>query len=181
MQIINGYSSADDDISKIFKFRLYHLNHPRLADWRRSRHGHQYQFDVVEQYTIEHCKSTLVAVDCAGWIYNSVGIDTQCIESDLISLLYYSDCHIESDLFVHRPTYTNPGVVLFRFPWFLKYSKLDDFINFLELWTESTLLLNFYSRYIQHNYLKYNLLDIVREKTQLNIEAINNDFWKITK
>ena len=80
MQIINGYSSADDDISKIFKFRLYHLNHPRLANWRRSRHGHQYQLDVVEQYTIEHCKSTLVAVDCAGWIYNSVGIDTQCIE-----------------------------------------------------------------------------------------------------
>ena len=181
MQIINGYQSANDNLSKVFKFRLYHLNHPRLADWRRCRHGHSYQLDSVEKYTIDICNSKLVAVDCAGWIYKSFGVTVQCLESDPISLKYHKSCYIEPDLFTHRPTYTNDGVVLFRFPWFLKYAKLPEFVNFLEIWTESTVLLNFYPRFVQHNYLKYNLLDLVRDQTQLTIEAVDTDFWRITR
>ena len=179
MQIINGYQSANNNLSEIFKFRLYHLNHPRLAAWRKCRYGHGYQLDNVEIYTINNCNSKLVAVDCAGWIYKSYGVTVQCLESDPISLHYYKNCYIEPDLFTHRPTYTESGVVLFRFPWFLKYAKLPEFVNFLETWTESTMLLNFYSRHIQHNYLKYNLLDLVRAQTQLTVEEIEKDFWRI--
>lgn len=181
MQIINGYQSANNDLSQIFKFRLYHLNHPRLTDWRKCRHGHNYQLDSVETYTINNCNSKLVAVDCAGWMYKSFGVTVQCLESDPISLRYHKSCYIEPDLFTHRPTYTESGVVLFRFPWFLKYVKLPEFINFLELWTESSMLLNFYPRFIQHNYLKYNLVDLVRSQTQLSVEEIDTDFWRITR
>jgi len=182
MQIIQGYPSAGTNINEIFKFRLYHLNHPRLKQWRKCRHHNNvYVPDTVEQYVLDHCFTQLIAVDCAGWIFKQYRLQVQCFESDPISLLYHRDCHIEPDLFTHRPTYTKSGIVLARFPWFLKYSKLEEFVNFIELWTESTLLLNFYSQFVQHNYLKYDLVDLVRNQTSLKIEVIKKDFWRITR
>ena len=182
MQIITGYLSNNNQISQMFEFRLYHLNRPRLREWRKSRFNNNFQLDQVDQTVLNLLPNhRLVAVDCAGWYFQKFGVDVQCIESSPISKLYFKDCVVEPDLFVHKPSYINHDPILFRHPWFLKYTRIENFINFLELWSGSTLILNFYSRYIQHNYLKYDLIDLVSSRTFLNIKVIAPDLWIIKK
>lgn len=166
----------------MFEFKLYHLNRPRLKEWRKSRFSNKFSPDPVDQLTLNLLPNNrLVALDCAGWYFQDFGVQVQCIESSPISKLYFNDCFIEPDLFVHKPTYTNSDLILVRHPWFLKYAKLEEFINFLNLWCSSTLILNFYSRYIQYNHLKYKLPELVASKTLLNIEVISPDVWIIRK
>jgi hypothetical protein len=181
MQIITGYS-VDHSLSNIFKFRLFHLNHPRLKYWRSCQHNKIYHPDAVEQLVIDTVPSKqLVTVDCAGWTMSEFDFKVQCFESDPIACYYYPKCHVEPDLFTHRPTYTQECAVLVRYPWFLKYSKIPDLVNFLELWTTSSMILNFYEQFVQHNYLKYQLIDLVQECTALNIQKITTDLWLIEK
>jgi hypothetical protein len=182
MQIITGYLSNNNQISQMFEFRLYHLNRPRLREWRSSRFNNDFYPDQVDQTALDLLPNNqIVAVDCAGWYFQKFGVDVQCIESSPISKLYFKDCVVEPDLFVHKPTYINSAPILFRYPWFLKYANLENFINFLDIWCSSVLILNFYSKYIQHNYLKYNLLDLVSSRTSLTINVISPELWIIKK
>lgn len=181
MNIINGYST-DNQLSQIFKFRLFHLNHPRLKQWRTTRHGRTYHLDRAEQLAVDHAQNNkLVAIDCGGWSLLPFGVDVQCFESDPIARHYYSQCHVEPDLFTHRPTYTQNHTVLTKHPWFLKYSTLDNFVNFIELWTQHKMILNFYERFVQHNHLKYQLVDLVRNATDLDVQVIDQDLWVVTR
>ena len=181
MQIINGYST-DHSLENIFQFRLFHMNHPRIKSWRASRHTNNYEPDQVEQFVIDTVPSKeLVAVDCAGWTLEKFGFEVQCFESNPLALKYYSTCYIEPDLFTHRPTYANPHCVFSRVPWYLKYSTTADLVNYLEIWCQQTMILNFYERYVQHNYLKYDLLNIVQTLTDLQIQRIYPDVWHIQR
>lgn len=179
MQVISGYNQIDHQTkSQKFLFRLFHLNHPNLLSWRKSRFGTPYVYDSVEQYIINH-EHQIVAVDCAGWTFESAGITVQCLESDSVAQRYHAQCSIEPDLFTHRPTYVNSWPVLFRYPWYLKYAKFDDFINFLHVWQQQKIYINFDERMIQHNYLKYSLVDLVRANTLFDIQVIDKNFWVI--
>jgi hypothetical protein len=181
MQIIDGYSSAVTR-SFSFEFRLYHLNRPRVLEWRKARHHNNFKLDTVDQLVIDHLPNRrLVSVDAAGWYFNDFGIKTQCLESSEISKLYYPDCQIEFDLLTHKPTYTNSDPIFFKFPWFLKYISVADLVKFLDLWCESILILNFSTRHIQHNYLKYRLVDLVSDLTTFYITEINQNLWIIKK
>lgn len=181
MEIINGYST-EHNLSQIFKFRLFHHDHPGLKQWRATRHGTPYCLDETEQLAIKYATNNqLISIDCVGWALSNFGLDVQCFESNPIALHYNPGCHIEPDLFTHRPTYARDCTVLTRYPWFLKYSTLPEFINFLELWTRSTMILNFYERFIQHNYLKHKLIDLVRDATDIHIQEISKNLWVLTR
>jgi hypothetical protein len=181
MQVINGYDSVAWQRSFMLDFRLFHLDRPRVSAWRKQRYGHEFLPDSVDHFVIDFCKAKrLVAVDCGGWYFENFGFDVQCFESIDLSKLYYKNCHVEYDLSTHKPTYVNPDPVLLRHPWFLKYATVDQLVSFLELWCMQPLILNFDTKFLQYNYLKFRLADLVQERTALNIQQVSSKLWLIT-
>lgn len=177
MQVIDGYRGSNNR-SKMFDFRLYHIARPKILDWRKGR----LILDSVDNHTIRLLPNNrLVAVDCAGWYFKDFGVNVQCIEGNIISKYYCKECSIEHDLSTHKPTYVNDDPILFRHPWFIRYATVDFLVNFLELWCSTILILNFSTRLIQYNHLKFKLIDVVSQKTDLQITEIEKDLWLIKK
>lgn len=181
MQIVKSYSSQSSNIRLIQQLRLYHLSRPGLQQWRKIRHGHSYQLDLVDRWIIDQKWKNLIAVDFAGWYFNNYGINTVCLESNSLSIHYWPACWVEPDIITHRPDYL-PGdtPVVFKYPWFLKYATQDQFLQFLNTWVQGITLINFDPRFVQHNHLKYNLLDLVRPHTSFSIHEINSKLWMVT-
>lgn len=182
MQIISGYEQ-NNQIKFRQRLRLYHLSRPAVKKWRIAQRTGIFNLDSVDHWVISNLHSKkLCAVDCAGWYFQNYNIDVECIESDDIAKIYNSHCHLEYDVLIHRPTYVDvDSVVLFKNPWFLRYCKFDDFINFLNIWTRTTMVLEFNSVYIQHNHLKFKLLDLVTQQTSLTVTPVNRSLWIINK
>lgn len=182
MQIVSGYSINHGQIRLIQQFRLYHLSRPAVEKWRKVRRGIPYQPDVVDQWILNNLKDNkLVAVDCAGWYFQEFDIKTTCLESESLSKKYFPECYVEPDILTHRPTYIPDNeMVVFKFPWFLKYVTVDQFVNFLTTWVKSTTVLNFDPIFIQHNHLKFTLEILVKDRVNLNIQTINPELWIIT-
>lgn len=182
MQIITGYNKSYA-IRKLQQFRLYHLSRPAIKKYRSTRHNHPFIPDCVDKYIIDNYSGNrITAIDCAGWYLKYFNIDVTCLESDAIAQLYYPECHIEFDILIHRPTYiSHDDPVLLKNPWFLKYAQFDVFIHFLNIWTMSTVVLNFEPRYIKHNHLKFNLIDLAKEHTDLKIVEQSKNLWIIQR
>lgn len=182
MQVISGYDRSYS-IRFVQRLRLYHLTRPSVKKWRDCRHGKKYETDTFDRWVLDSLKpKKLTAVDCAGWYFNDLGIPTHCIESDEIAKYYHVDCNIEPDLFTHRPTYIDSdSQILFKNPWFLRYARLEDFQFFLDVWATSDIVLNFDPKYVQHNHLKYRLIDIVNPTKNLDIQEIDKNLWLLQK
>lgn len=182
MQIVSGYNTDHGQIRLIQQFRLYHLSRPAVEKWRKIRYGIPYRLDPADQWILDNVKDAkLVAVDCAGWYFQEFNIKTTCLESELLSKKYFPECYVEPDILTHRPTYIpNDQMVVFKFPWFLKYITVDQFVDFLNLWVKSTTVLNFDTIFIQHNHLKFTLESLVRNRVDLNIEVVDPQLWIIT-
>lgn len=179
MQVVSGYAN-EGHRSNIFNFRLYHLSRPRVRDWRRTRHGGVYLLDTVDRLVM-NMTDKIVAVDWAGWCLEPFNISTQCLESSDISKYYWPQCFVEPDLLVHRPTYTNNDLVVVKKPSFLRYATLDTLVNFLELWCTTHMVISLERRHIQHNHLKFKLLDLVKDKTDLTIQEESIDTWVVSR
>ena len=181
MQIVPGYSTDFGSIRLIQQFRLYHLSRPAIKKWRAVRHGIPYCVDTADQWVLDNLQNNkLIAVDCAGWYFKEFNIDTTCLESDPLSKQYFPDCYVEPDILTHRPTYIPDNqMIVFKYPWFLKYATLDQFINFLTTWVNSITVLNFNPMFIQHNHLKFSLENLVRDRVNLKIQIINARLWII--
>ena len=180
MQIINSYTQAGN-ITAGQRLRLFHIDRPKVLAWRHTRRGAVYQLDSVDRCILDNINSkSITAVDFAGWYLEQFGLKTVCLESNDIAKLYWPKCHIEPDIMTWRPTYISTvDPVVFRSPWFLRYATLDQFIAFLETWVRSVTILNFEPNMIQHNYLKFKLLDLVRPRMTFEIEEISDSTWKI--
>ena len=180
MQIVDSYSGKLGNIRSIQQLRLYHLSRPALRQWRKTRHGHIYQLDSVDQWIINQEWKNLIAVDFAGWYFKDFGLDVVCLESDRLSKHYWPNSWIEPDIMTHRPDYLPDRTpVIFKYPWFLKYTTQDQFIKFLNIWVQGITLINFDPVFVQHNHLKYNLLDLIQLRTVFKIQEINSKLWMI--
>jgi len=181
MQVIKSYLDYTD-IRLVQRLRLYHLSRPNLRQWRKTRYGSKYTIDHVDQWVLNNLAGQkIVMVDCAGWYLEQFNMRTTCLESDPIAQCYWPACYIEPDLFTHRPTYVSAqDPVVFKNSWFLKYATVDEFLQFLTVWVKSTTVINFNPMFIQHNHLKYNLIDIVRPLVPFEISTVNKNFWVIT-
>lgn len=162
--------------------RLYYLDRPKVLLWRQARHRRSLAlFDSLDDMIIEYAKKTtgkITAVDFGGWYLERAGIEITCVESNDISKWYHERCMIEYDLKTWRPTYlSHTDLVVFRYPWFLKYATLQELVDFFDIWVTSPLLIEFHSRYIQHNHLKYDLLDLVKSQSKLQITLWSPSAW----
>jgi hypothetical protein len=182
MQIVSGYNTDFGPIRLIQQFRLYHLSRPSVKKWRATRRGVPYQLDAADQWVLDNLQDKrLVAVDCAGWYFEKFNIRTTCLESELISKQYFPDCYVEPDILTHRPTYIPDNeMVVFKYPWFLKYATLDQFVDFLTTWVKSKTVLNFNPIFIQHNHLKFSLVSLVTHRVNLDIQQINEQLWIVS-
>jgi hypothetical protein len=180
MQIIDSYSRAGE-ITTGQRLRLFHIGRPQIHAWRQTRHGHEYPLDSVDRWILNNIGFIdITAVDFAGWYLEQFGLKTMCLESSDIAKLYWPKCHVEPDIMSWRPTYVSKvNPVIFKNPWFLRYATVDQFVAFLETWVQSTTIISFEPKMIQHNYLKFKLLDLVRPLITFEIEEIDNNFWKI--
>ena len=181
MQVITAYSNQSQ-IRFIQQLRLYHLSRPNLKQWRQTRHGKLYSLDSTDYWILTNLTDkNLVLVDCAGWYFEQFDITTFCLESDNIAKHYWPACHVEPDIFTHRPTYI-PELypVVFKFPWFLKYATVKQIVIFLNTWVRSTTIINFQPMFVQHNHLKYRLIDIVRPLVKFDIQVINHQLWVVS-
>jgi hypothetical protein len=177
MQVISGYLDVTTR-STMLEFRLYHLNRPAVKAWRKKC----YQLDDADNLVIRLAKNQqVVAIDCAGWYLDQFGMNVQCVESSDISKLYFSNCAVEPDLMTHRPTYIHDAIVLFKFPYFLRYCTVAELVDFLELWCKDIMVLNFNPTFIKHNRLKYKAVDLVKKSTNLRITEVNKNLWLIKK
>lgn len=158
------------------------MSRPALRQWRASRHRRTYMPDTTDQIVIDLKPADLVAVDCAGWYFNDFGINTVSIESNDLAKLYYPNCYVEYDVLTHRPTYIDQNaLVLLKHPWFLRYATIEQLIDFLNIWTQHCVILNFNPRLIQHNHLKYSLKDIVQVQLDLTIQELSPEIWSIAR
>jgi hypothetical protein len=181
MQVVTSYLDQGP-VRLIQQLRLYHLSRPNLKRWRQIRHGKTYSLDGTDRWILNNLTDkNLVLVDCAGWYFEQFGITTTCLESDEIAKHYWPACYVEPDIFTHRPTYiSTEHPVVFKYSWFLKYATVDQFVNFLHIWVKSTTIINFDPMFIQHNHLKYSLIDIIKPMTKFNIQVINNRLWVVS-
>ena len=180
MQIIKSYSTSGK-VSRKQLFKLFHLARPSVLQWRQTRFGSHYEFDDIDIWIKDniHTKNITV-VDFAGWYLEELGFCTTCIESDPIAKIYWDRCFIEPSLIANRPDYISKSdPVIIRHPTSLRYTTLSEFVNFLKLWVKSLTILNFNPRMIQFNYLKFELIDLVKQETDLKINVIQNNLWKI--
>jgi hypothetical protein len=180
MQVVKSYVNQGS-IRFIQQLRLYHLSRQHLKQWRQTRHGKLYRLDSTDKWILNNLSDTsLVLVDCAGWYFEQFGITTTCLESDSIAKCYWPSCYVEPDIFTHRPTYiTSQHPVVFKYPWFLKYATVDQFVAFLNTWVKSTTVINFQPMFVQHNHLKYNLIDIIKPLVKFDIQVITNELWVV--
>ena len=181
MQIIKSYSDQGS-VRFIQRLRLYHLSRPNLKRWRQTRHNKPYQLDSTDKWILNNLdNSSLILVDCAGWYFEQFGITTTCLESDLVAKSYWPACCVEPDIFTHRPTYIDDQqTVVFKYPWFLKYATVDQFVAFLNIWVKSKTVINFQPILIQHNHLKHTLIDIVKPMVNFKIQIINQYLWVVS-
>lgn len=182
MQVISSYKDNVGDVRLVQQFRLYNFENPWIKQWRRARRTGNLPFDLYDRCVLDNLDNrTLVTVDSAGYYFKHANVDVVCIESSFIGGCYCQDCYIEPDILSHRPSYVESNnVVFFKFPWFLKYATLDDFTNFLTTWAKSTMIVAFNPVLIQHNHLKFDLLELVTQQTSLNIQRKQKDLWIIT-
>lgn len=179
MQIIQGYNNFP--LPNKLKLRLFYIDHPNLKKWRLSRKTKTYKLDRADKIVLSLCDSNLVSVGGAGWYFEDFGVNTQCFENNDLAKIFYPKCFIEYDLNVHRPTYTNDYLVYAKFPNFLKYNTLNEFVFFINIWCKKTMVLNFYHKHLQYNYLKYDLKDLVQPMLKFNINEITPGLWIIRK
>ena len=181
MQVVSSYLEHSD-VRLIQQLRLYHTSRPHLRNWRQTRHGKSYQIDNTDKWILYNIPDkNLTMVDCAGWYFEQFGKTTTCLESDKIAKCYWPACYVEPDIFTHRPTYiSDHNPVVFKFSWFLKYATVDQFVAFLNTWVKSTTVINFYPICIQHNHLKYSLIELIKPMVPLNIQVIHNHLWVVT-
>jgi hypothetical protein len=164
--------------------RLYYLDRPKVRLWRQRRHQKSLPlFDSLDNMIIDYAKQTtgkITAIDFGGWYLQQEGIGVTCVESNDISKWHYNQCMIEYDLKTWRPTYVSQtDLVVFKYPWFLKYALLEELIVFFSIWITSPVLIEFQPRYIQHNHLKYNLLDLVKSQRNYEITLWSPLAWFI--
>jgi len=179
MQVIQAYPAQ---ITLRHRMRLYYLDRPKVQLWRQQRHGRSVKlFDKLDHMIIDYAKQStgkITAVDFGGWYLDQTGISVSCLESNDISKYHHNACMIEYDLKTWRPTYVSQSdLVIFRHPWFLKYATLQELIDFFSVWVISPVLIEFQPRYIQHNHLKYDLLDLVRAHSQSPITPWSPSVW----
>lgn len=176
MSIIENYHTLP--ISKLQDIRLYMQGRPLSLLLRKKNKNIPYTIPYYVSLIDRELSGDYISLDCAGWYFENPNRKCTAIEISKESLRYRDNIIFEYDYNVWRPTYLTGVPVLAYFSTYFKYSNLEDFINFCNIWGQQhcKLIIGLDPSKIKFNYLKYNLLDQLEGKLNFNhsIQTIDN-------
>ena len=164
--MINSYN--DLEISYLQELRLYSQARPLLALYRKKRKCLPY-YESDDVRAIDKLLLTdYVAIDCCGWYFANSERSCTAIELHEISKKIYPSSLFEYDYLTWHPTYLSNATVLAYYSSYFKYCTLDDFVTFCNAWgsKHKKLIIGLDPTRVKFNYLKYNLLNILRERLE---------------
>jgi hypothetical protein len=163
MQIIDSHNDLNH--SKIYQLRLFYLQRPLLSYRKRP------ESSPIWKDILDFSKDKEVCfIDSAGWIFP---IKSCIVESNFWSRKWDRSAKIFD---YTKKSSEHPRVIAYA-PALLRYCTLDTFNRFLDLWVSNELLLYFDKRLIQHNYLKFNLRDLINN----DYDIIENDVGDLSR
>jgi hypothetical protein len=164
MKIIEDYNQLS--ISSLQSMRLYLQGRPLLSHWSRKRRGILINKTPIIDIIDQEIFSDFVAIDCAGWYFANHQRKCTAIELHDLSLQFWNNVHYEYDYLTWHPTYLPNITVLAYYSSYFKYCDLDDFLTFCNIWSEkhSKIIIGLDPTKIKFNYLKWELLDLVRDQ-----------------
>jgi hypothetical protein len=167
MKIIENYQVLP--IGKLQNLRLYIQGRPLSMLLRKEKKNIPYEIPDYVKLIDNELTGNYISLDCSGWYFENSIRKCTAIEISQESLRYRNDIIFEYDYDVWRPTYLNSDPVLAYFSTYFKYSSLDNFIQFCNIWgvLHSKLIIGLDPSKIKFNYLKYNLLDELSIKLEL--------------
>lgn len=168
MQIIDDYSNQN--ISKLHKIRLFYIRRPLLKYRRNLNHP---DINTVKKDLI----SDTCILDSGGWIFDG---SYHIVESNFIAKKYCKKAIILD----YRKHSMNFDMVFAYNPALLRYVDVQTLENFILKWTNKKMILYLDKRTIFHNYLKYDLRNLLSLEGIIIDETKVDSFlyrWEITK
>lgn len=170
-------------INQLQQSRLYYQARPLLQLWHAARRKKKVDIPVDVDLIDQELDQDYIAVDCAGWYFASSSRKCTSIELHAHSAKYWQDIHFEYDYLTWRPDYLHSGPVLAYYSEYFKYSTLDDFVHFCNIWSlnNSKLIVGVDPSKIQFNYLKFNLADQIQQKIPtVSVRVLGPQLFVIT-
>jgi hypothetical protein len=165
MKVIENYDKLP--ISRLQRTRLYMQGRPLSLLLRKKIKNIPYQLPDYVKLINQELSNDFISLDCTGWYFENTNRKCTAIEIDQTSLKFNKkDIIFEYDYNVWRPTYLTSSPVLAYFSTYFKYSSLDTFENFCNIWghDHSKLIIGLDPTKIKFNYLKYDLIDNLQSK-----------------
>ena len=159
MKIINNY--RDINPGPLQLSRLYLTSRPMARLHRKKiRNISVSQPDDIKLIDQE-LASDYISIDCAGWYLENNQRACTAIETSNISHLQKPDAIIETNYYQHRPDYLENLPVLCYYSGKFRYSTLQDFSNFFNIWGpgHGKYIVGLDPTKVKFNYLKYSLTD----------------------
>jgi hypothetical protein len=170
-------------ISRLQAVRLYYQARPLLQYWHAQRRQRT-PSKLLDIDLIDHeLDQNYIAVDCAGWYFANSTRNCTAIELHSQSKQYWHNLHFEYDYLTWRPSYLPAQPVLAYYSEYFKYCTLDDFLTFCNIWSQknSKLIVGVDPSKIQFNYLKFDLVDVVRNNLSgAHIRILSKNLFVIT-
>lgn len=189
MKEIKSYD--DLNIHPLQQIRLYIHDRPLFFYWR-SKVKNISNFKIHSDSTLDiqqeikliraELKTDFIAIDCAGWYFANKNLSCKAIEINEISKICWKDVHFEYDYLTWHPTYLPDWPVLAYYSTYFKYCELEDFISFCMTWSNhhSKIIIGLDPTKIKFNYLKYNLLELLKTKiNHAQFRILNQDHFRL--
>jgi hypothetical protein len=169
MKIIDSYANLE--IPPLHKTRLFYLLRPLLKFRRHLSHP------IIKQVNQDLIPGACI-LDSAGWIIDE---SYYIVESDTIAKNYCEKAIIMN----YRYDSLDFDFVFAYNPHLLRYIDVKVLENFINSWTKKKMIIYLDKRTIFHNYLKYDLRDLLSlEGITIKETKTSNSFlykWEITR
>jgi hypothetical protein len=179
---VNSYQELP--INRLQQIRLYYQARPLLQLWHAARRKKTVDIPVDIDLINQELDQNYIAVDCAGWYFSNSTRHCTAIELHNHSSKYWHNIHFEYDYLTWRPDYLHSGPVLAYYSEYFKYSTMDDFVHFCNIWSmnNSKLIVGVDPSKIQFNYLKFNLVELLQQKiSTVSVRVLGPQLFVITR
>jgi hypothetical protein len=177
MNVINSYNQLP--IGRLQENRLYLQSKPLVRLWRQLKKNLHTVVPDTEKLLACELEDNYIELDCGGWIYADQN-NKQCIAIEMFeqSKHAWNPMYFEYDYLTWHPNYLPDWPVLAYYSTYFKYSSLDDFVNFCQLWSHHhhKVIVGLDPTKVKLNYLKYDLKKIIANSTDLRPRVLIEDY-----
>lgn len=171
MQIIDSYKNIE--VGWLHQTRLFYLTRPLLVN--RKNPTECTLWDEIKEAN-DRSANGICFIDSAGWIFP---IESVVVESTAMSKKW---CQ-RAKIFDYAKRSISHPLVYAYCPNLLRYCDLKSFEHFVRIWTSKEMILYFDKRLVMHNYLKFDLRDLIDVDLSIEETRINQSIvrWHILK